>query len=419
MKHACSLLVLLAAGGLLGACTGGGGAAAPIKVGVVMPISGAQGEGGREELAGVDIARQLVDEDGGVAGRPIELVTRDLEAPQQAAALVGELRHAGVSAVIGGYSSALSIPASAAAANQGLVYWETGAVADQVTGRGLPGVFRVGASGANLGSNSGNFAATRVAPGLGRRAQDLSVSLVVADDEYAHSVAAAVVSTVTAAGMRIASTSVYAPAAPQWPPVIETLRAAHPNILVLASHIPDGIAFRRAMLAAGIHVDAFIGSTMAQCMSDFGDALGADAIGVFASDRPGESFDATRLRPQARSLYARFAQRWRERLGGVPSEEGLSGFSAAWVLFHEVLPRAAAAERIDSASMEAAAQALDLPEGSLPNGAGVRFAVSPDRLGQNLRAAAVIWQWQGVRHSVVVWPPEYATGAPVYLPLPR
>jgi hypothetical protein len=40
----------------------------------------------------------------------------------------------------------------------------------------------------------------------------------------------------------------------------------------------------------------------------------------------------------------------------------------------------------------------------------VRFASTGAMLGQNLRAAAVIWQWQAPRHSVVVWPPAYATG---------
>ena len=39
-------------------------------------------------------------------------------------------------------------------------------------------------------------------------------------------------------------------------------------------------------------------------------------------------------------------------------------------------------------------------------------------LGQNTRAAAVIWQWQAVRHSVTVWPPVDATGTPQLIPLP-
>jgi len=59
-----------------------------------------------------------------------------------------------------------------------------------------------------------------------------------------------------------------------------------------------------------------------------------------------------------------------------------------------------------------------LAEGELPNGAGLQFATDRSREGQNLLAAAVIWQWQAVRHSVVVWPPPYATGAPAMVPLP-
>jgi hypothetical protein len=62
---------------------------------------------------------------------------------------------------------------------------------------------------------------------------------------------------------------------------------------------------------------------------------------------------------------------------------------------------------------------LNLATGSLPNGAGLKFATDRARLGQNLRASAVIWQWQAVRHSVVVWPASYATGRIRFVPLPH
>ena len=69
------------------------------------------------------------------------------------------------------------------------------------------------------------------------------------------------------------------------------------------------------------------------------------------------------------------------------------------------------AEGMSSAqSIAAAARSLDLPSGSLPNGGGVLFSTARDQLGQNTRAAAVVWQWQAPRVSVVVWPPVYATG---------
>jgi hypothetical protein len=99
--------------------------------------------------------------------------------------------------------------------------------------------------------------------------------------------------------------------------------------------------------------------------------------------------------------------------GRAPTEEALAGFSAAWVLFHEVLTRAQT-----TVAIARVARQLDLPVGSAPNGAGVRFGQSASELGQNLRAASVIWQWQAVRHSVVVWPSTYATGQVTMVPLP-
>jgi hypothetical protein len=102
---------------------------------------------------------------------------------------------------------------------------------------------------------------------------------------------------------------------------------------------------------------------------------------------------------------------------GGPTEEGISGFTAAWALFHDVLPAAGSAFTADAVA--AAARAIDLPEGALPNGAGLRFSPDPATLGQNERAAAVIWQWQAVRSYTFVWPPTYATGTIGFVPLVR
>ena len=40
-------------------------------------------------------------------------------------------------------------------------------------------------------------------------------------------------------------------------------------------------------------------------------------------------------------------------------------------------------------------------------------------MGQNSRAASVIWQWQGIGNSVTVYPAVFATGTPSFIPLPR
>jgi branched-chain amino acid transport system substrate-binding protein len=394
----------------------------PIHIGAVFPLRGSIGRLAGEEYRGVEIARDLINADGGVSGRKIVLDTRELDTPSDAPSVMSALHSRGITTVIGAYSSALSIPAAAAAARDGMVYWEAGAVADRLTGRGFSTVFRVGASGSNLGSNSARFAVDQLAPRLGKRPSDLRVSVVFAGDDYAISVADAAVKEAGSRGLRIVSRTRYDAYAPNWSRVLQAVRSAHPDILILASHIPDGVAFRRAMLAAHIHVGAFIGSTMAQCEPEFGALLGRDAVGVFASDRPSPmgGFNPQTIGPQARAVYNRLAAEWHRRTGeSKPTEEALAGFTAAWALFHYVLPRAARHGRLNPKTISDAARSMNLPKGALPSGAGLRFATDPRNLGQNLRASAVIWQWQGVRHSVVVWPGVYATGKIRLVPLPR
>jgi hypothetical protein len=272
------------------------------------------------------------------------------------------------------------------------------------------------------------------------------------EDDYARSVADAAVRTATARGVREIVRASYSLSRPDWRSLTTTLRGADADVIIFASHIPDGIEFRRQMLAAGVRTGALIGSTMAQCDPDFAGDLGPDAVGVFASDRPTGGFQPGVLGPAARRTYDRFATAWstghRARNSGagddrytrkgatpaqeeyridgpvesgvdpsVPTEEGLAGFSAAWALFHEVLP--ATRGDFSADSIASAARSIDLPDGALPNGAGLRFSHEEQTLGQNERAAAVIWQWQAVRAYEFVWPRTYATGSISFVPLER
>ena len=429
----------LALAGLVTGCSVA--AAAPtttamtLRVGVVLPLTGMPAELAGQERLGIQLAADLANADGGVAGRQIVLDVRDLSDSSQAGAVVGQLKAEGASVVVGSYASDLSMAVSSAAAAAGLVYWESGAVADQLTGRGLPLVFRVGADGARLGANSAVFASTQLAALLGRTASTLRVTIVAATDDYARSVADAAQAGIAGQGAVLADRIDYSLSLPNWPAVLQRLVASRPDVVILAAHIPDGEAFRRAMIAANVHVGALIGSTMAQCVGDFGEELGPDAVGVFASDRPTGGFNPGALGPDARALYNRFASVWANSNGSTqPSEEGLAGFAAAWALFHHVLPNAAG---LDPASIAAAARSVDLPEGSLPNGSGLHFSTDPARVGQNELAAAVVWQWQAAKpstaasgasaiaaatpESVTVWPAQFASG-PIdqsLIPLPR
>lgn len=391
-------------------------APAPITLGAIFPLQGMQSSLAQQEYRGVEIARDLVNGEGGVNGHPIHLDTRVVEYPSQVDAAAHSLAADRVPLVIGTYSSSLSIPASRAAAKMGLTYWEAGAVADQVTGRGIPGVFRIGANGATLGGNSAEFTASVLAARLHKKVSDVRISVVYENDAYGSSVAAAAIAKSRQAGMQIVSISPYNAYFPQWAPVASDLRSTHPDVIILASYVIDGAAFREMMLSQHIHAGALIGSTMAECYPDFGNILGPDAVGVFASDRPDGWVNYDLLRPDARKATDAFDDAWKEQTGTNPTEEGLAGFTAAWALFHYVLP---AAKSLTPQGIATAAMNTVEPSGSLPNGGGITFSHDAADLGQNTSAIGVIWQWQATRKEVTVWPPQYAWGPVKLVPLPR
>jgi branched-chain amino acid transport system substrate-binding protein len=423
----------------------------PIVIGVVLPRSGDAGALANEELRGIQIAADLVNAGGGVDGRPVSLEVHLIDDAAQAGPVIDSLRSQGANLVLGAYSSELSIPISSMVSAAGLVYWETGSVADRLTGRGLPNVFRVGASSTTLGTDSGSFAVEALAPMLGRTPSTLRVALVSADDDYATEVAGAADRTLTAAGADIVARLAYPVAAPIFGGVLQQLADVKPDVIVLASHIPDGIAFRQQMLAAGLKTGALIGTTMAECVPDFATPLGADAVGIFGSDRPSGAFDPSALSSDARSLYDEFASRFSidapsgspsdggsmvasspsddgspgadpaadDEIGESALEEGVSGFSSTWALLHDVLPLADANGGLTADAIAAAARSVDLPAGSLPNGAGLHFSSDAATLGQNERAIGLIQQWQAPDQYAVVWPQTFATAPIRFVPLPR
>ncbi len=66
---------------------------------------------------------------------------------------------------------------------------------------------------------------------------------------------------------------------------------------------------------------------------------------------------------------------------------------------------------------------LDLPEGSLVNGSGIKFtnfdwAEDPKDAGQNLRASIGVWQWTKAGNEQV-YPPSLATHEADMVPLPK
>jgi branched-chain amino acid transport system substrate-binding protein len=107
------LVVSALAAGLLFA--GSTGASAQIKIGFHAPQSGPAAADGKSSTVGAEIARDWINEQGGVLGQKIELVTYDDQnKPDQAVPIANKM--IGQDKVVAAVSGSYSAPTRAAAA---------------------------------------------------------------------------------------------------------------------------------------------------------------------------------------------------------------------------------------------------------------------------------------------------------------
>lgn len=114
---------------------------------------------GLECVTGVEIAREVQNERGGILGRSIEYVPGDA-VDAKAAMTEGErlISLEGMKVIMGTMSSSCSYAASEVAEKEGVIYWETHAVADKITARGFKYLFRMVPSSSSYGAFHAKFA---------------------------------------------------------------------------------------------------------------------------------------------------------------------------------------------------------------------------------------------------------------------
>ena len=317
-----------------------------IRVGAVYPLSGSQGPGGIDEHRGILLAADLANQDGGVDGRSIHVESVDTPGADAAAAAVDQLHDAGIDLVLGSYGSTISGPASAEAASNGMLFWETGAVGMLPAGADRGGLtFRVPPTGAVLGKAAIAFIADQVAPERHRDPATLRYAVSFVDDVYGRSVAAGAEQELKTRGLRDVGSFGYDFRTVDMAKLVRRIAAAKPDVLFVSAYLEDAIALRRQLVAQHVRLFANIGTSSSYCMPAFGATLGEDAVGVYASDKPSAStINPAGLRPDARALLAaserrvprgvgrghesRCARRFLSRLGvlhGRPPGRGFPG----------------------------------------------------------------------------------------------
>ena len=125
-----------------------------IKVGVVLPLSGGAGPQGKNVVQAIQSMAALINEDGGVLGKKIEILARDDEStPAVGVSRATELIGQGVSVVLEGYNSPVTLAMQPVLARAGMLDITSISKADPIlSGEGNPLAIRLNSSNAQDGA---------------------------------------------------------------------------------------------------------------------------------------------------------------------------------------------------------------------------------------------------------------------------
>lgn len=157
-------------------------AIADIKIGALYPLSGGLALLGEESYRGLQIAVDQVNSAGGIQGQEVVLRTGDAVDNNQA---IGEARRLisqeKVDLIFGTFSSARAIAASQVSQLSQVPYIELGAVADDITDRGLGYVFRTNPSAYNFADTIVEMLVDFISPALGLSPSELRIGIIHED----------------------------------------------------------------------------------------------------------------------------------------------------------------------------------------------------------------------------------------------
>ena len=152
-------------------------------------------------------------------------------------------------------------------------------------------------------------------------------------------------------------------------PIVQRLKDVKPDVLLAISFPNDAILFQRKAKELDFNVAAFIGVSAGYSSPDLRDSIGDMVNGIFVSDFAA-AVNPKALQAGGVKVADEFFKRY-ERQDEAPARgPRLVGFSATWALFTEVFPKA---KSLRAGELREIALKLDLPEGSLANGSGIKF----------------------------------------------
>lgn len=295
--------------------TSGAYAGETIKIGTTQALTGHYGEFGTEQLRGLQMWVADINARGSLLGQPVELVYYD-DASRSANAEEGVkklIEQDKVDFLVGPYSSALTLRASAVAEKYNFPMVASAASADEIWTRGYKNIFGIDTPAS---SYLKGFSAA-----VDKGAKTIAVAY--ANTPFARDVAAGVRKRASEGGLRLVLEESYPPEQLDFDALAKRLGKADADVVLGISYLDDSIAMVKAIRKANVK-PKMLAFTVGPALREFGDRLGPDAEGVVGVVQWLRSVPL----PGAQD----FAYRYRKRYGHNPGVHAAIGYSAGQVI---------------------------------------------------------------------------------------
>lgn len=372
-----------------------------IVIGALYPVSGPLALLGEESWRGAELARLVRNKKGGIKGKKVVFANGDCPdvaaARSEAERLIESKK---MKLIIGTYSSSRCMAATEVAARKNISYFELGAIANAITSRGYPTVYRTAVRAIGFSECQVDFILNFLAPALKKKPKEMRISIAHEDSDYGTSVAASLRKLAGEAGMKVVSEEPYSATASDLSPVIFRLKKANPDIVVAVSYAQDAILLGRQAAEFKLN-KPLLGTGGGHSLMSFSKALGEKANGVFNTD-----FPPYQINPNFSVGLKEYENLYRKTFKEEPrSSHSLANVMGANAVF-DIIEKAGGSLEPDK--IRKAAMAMDIPMGKTANGWGVKF----DKTGQDIRSKTYIAQWHNGK-LLTVWPKGPAVMAPV------
>jgi branched-chain amino acid transport system substrate-binding protein len=307
-----------------GAATGGEPSGEPLRIGASLPLTGDFSEPGVAARQGYEIWQQLVNEQGGLLGRPVEIIVRDDQSDQNLVvsdynALINQEK---VDLLLGTFSSLLNLPASAVAERAGMVYVEPAGGSPEMFNRGFEYLFF--AQQATAPHQADLF--SEWVTGLPEGEKPKTAAYVIADDPFGGPVAEGIQEKLEAAGVETVYSEIYPPETVNFDAIASAIGSRKPDVIAQGSAgLADGVNLIRALTKVGYSPKQMFQASTPSFADQFSEAIGIENTeGIFYA----VSYHVESPTPGNEEFLAAY----RAKFDTDPPEDAADGYAAAQVL---------------------------------------------------------------------------------------